>query len=194
MALPGQSGQNDLISGFNATLHLHWRAFLFEGIVLLILGIAAIIVPPLAGIGITIVVGWLLLIGGVAGLVATVGARQAPGFGWSLLSAIAALIAGGLLLWNPLAGLVTLTYVLIVYFVADGVFSIVYALEHRREQSSRWQWLVFSGITDLVIAILIITGAPGSFAWALGLLVGIDLIFAGIPLIGMAMAARRSAP
>jgi uncharacterized membrane protein HdeD (DUF308 family) len=194
MALPVQSDQSAFLAGINKAMHLHWRAFLFEGIVLLVLGAAAIIVPPVAGIGITIVLGWLLLIGGATGLFATWHARGAPGHGWSLLSAIAALLAGILLLWNPLAGLVTLTYVLIVYFVADGVFSIVMAIEHRREDSSRWHWLVFSGIVDLVIAILIISGAPGSFAWALGTLVGIDLIFAGIPLIGMALAARRVAP
>ncbi|WP_428484675.1 HdeD family acid-resistance protein [Rhodopila sp.] len=186
------TSQNNLTAGINRSLHQHWRVFLIEGIVLLILGIAAILVPPLAGIGVTIFVGWLLLIGGVVGIVATVGARQAPGFAWSLLSALAALLVGVLLLWNPLAGLVSLTYVLIAYFVIDGVLSIVYAIEHRREQSGRWGWLVFSGVTDLVIALVIISGAPASFAWALGLLVGIDLIFAGGPLIAMALEARRS--
>jgi uncharacterized membrane protein HdeD (DUF308 family) len=71
------------------------------------------------------------------------------------------------------------------------VFSIVGGIEHRREQSSRWQWMVFSGVVDLVIAAMIISGLPGSFAWALGLLVGIDLIFAGSSLIAMASAARE---
>jgi uncharacterized membrane protein HdeD (DUF308 family) len=194
MAFAGQPNQSELIAGLNRSLHLHWKAFLFEGIVLLVLGVAAIAVPPVAGIGITILLGWLFLVGGVVGAIATFSSRGAPGFGWSLLSAAVALLAGIMLLWNPLSGLVTLTYVLIIYFVADGVFSLVSALEHRKEQSTRWEWLAFSGVVDLVIAVLIIAGAPASFAWALGTLVGIDLIFAGIPLIGMALAARREAP
>jgi uncharacterized membrane protein HdeD (DUF308 family) len=138
-------------------------------------------------------VGWLLLIGGIVGLVATLGARHAPGFGWSLLSAIVALLAGGVLLWNPLQGLLTLTYVLVAYFIVDGVLMIAYAIAHRRELSGRWEWLMVNGVIDLVLAALIISGLPGSFAWALGLLVGIDLVFGGSSLIAMALAARQPA-
>ncbi len=184
----------DLIANLNKSLRQHWRAYLIEGIILLLLGVAAIVVPPLAGIGITIILGWLFLIGGVAGLVATYGARHAPGFWWSLLSAVVALLAGASLVSNPLAGLVTLTYVLIAYFVFDGVLSIVHAIEHRREQSGRWEWMLLSGVIDLVLAAVILSGLPGAFAWALGLLVGIDLIFAGSSLIAMAMAARHAGP
>ena len=136
--------------------------------------------------------GWLLLIGGITGLISTSGTRGAPGFGWSLLSAILAVIAGVVLLWNPLAGLVTLTYVLIAYFIVDGIFSIV-SIEHRRELAGRWEWMLFSGIVDLVLAAVILLGLPWSLAWALGLLVGIDLIFAGSSLTAMALAARKAA-
>ena len=173
-------------------LHDHWRMFLIEGIVLLVLGAAAVILPPIAGVAVTIILGWLFLIGGFVGLVATFGARQAPGFFWSLLSAALAILVGGVLLWNPLAGLVTLTYVLIVYFVAEGVFAIAFAIAHRRELMGRWEWMAFNGIIDIVLAAIIIAGLPGAFAWALGLLVGIDLLFGGGALIAMALAARKA--
>jgi uncharacterized membrane protein HdeD (DUF308 family) len=166
--------------------------FLIEGIVLIVLGVAAIVVPPLAGLATTIFLGWLFLIGGVVGLVATFGARQAPGFGWALLSAIVALLAGAVLLWNPLAGLLTLTYVLIAFFVIDGVLIIAMALQHRRELSGRWEWMLLGGVMDLVLAAIIIAGLPGTAAWALGLLVGIDLLWGGISLVGMALAARQA--
>jgi uncharacterized membrane protein HdeD (DUF308 family) len=182
----------DLVTALNKSLHQHWRTYLIEGIILLLLGVAAIVVPLFAGLGITIILGWLFLTGGVVGLIATFGARQAPGFWWSLLSALVALLAGLSLLWNPLMGLVTLTYILIAYFVVDGVLSIVHAIEHRREASSRWQWMVFSGVIDLLLAALIISGLPGAFTWALGLMVGIDLIFAGWSLVTMALAARHA--
>lgn len=187
------TGNAALAAALRKSLREHWRLLLAEGIILVLLGIAAILLPPVAGLAITIFIGWLLLIGGVVGLVATLGARHAPGFGWSLLSAIVALLAGGVLLWNPLQGLLTLTYVLIAYFIVDGVLMIAYAIAHRRELSGRWEWLMINGVIDLVLAAVILGGLPGSFAWALGLLVGIDLVFGGCSLIAMALAARRPA-
>jgi uncharacterized membrane protein HdeD (DUF308 family) len=85
-----------------------------------------------------------------------------------------------------------LTIILGVYFVAEGVATIMYALEHRRELTGRWGWLMTAGLVDIVIAGLIIAGLPGSAAWAIGLLVGINLVFGGSSLIGMALAARPS--
>jgi uncharacterized membrane protein HdeD (DUF308 family) len=135
----------------------------------------------------------LFLIGGAVGLVATFGARQAPGFGWSLFSAVVAVLAGGVLLWNPWQGLATLTYVLIAYFIVDGILIIILALQHRRELTGRWEWMMIGGVMDLILAAIIISGLPGTLAWALGLLVGIDLVWGGISLIGMAVAARNTA-
>jgi len=179
-----------LQAALKKSLTEHWRMFLAEGIVLVVLGLAAIVIPPLAGLATTIIIGWLFLIGGAVGLVATSGAHQAPGFGWSLFSAIVALIAGIVLLWNPWQGLATLTYVLIAFFLIDGILIIILALEHRRELTGRWEWMMIGGIIDLVLALIIISGLPGTLAWALGLLVGIDLVWGGMSLIAMALAAR----
>src|SRR5487761_728468 len=160
-------------------MHDHWGLFLAEGIALCLLGLAAILVPPLAGLAATIFLGWLFLLAGGVGLLATLRARSAPGFAWSLLSAVVALVAGGVLLWNPLQGLVTLTYVLIAFFIVDGLLIIVLAIAHRREMSGRWEWMLANGVIDLILAALIISGLPGTLAWALGLLLGIDLVFGG---------------
>jgi len=194
MSSMNSSGNANLAAALRRSLHDHWRLLLAEGIILVVLGLAAILVPPLAGLAVTIFLGWLFVVVGIVGLVATVSARHAPGFGWALLSALVALLAGGVLLWNPLQGLVTLTYVLIAYFIVDGVLMIIFAIEHRRELSGRWEWLMLNGVIDLVLAALILTGLPASFAWALGLLVGIDLVFGGSSLIAMALAARKAAP
>jgi hypothetical protein len=113
-----------------------------------ILGLAAIIVPLIAGLFATVFLGWLFLIAGIVGLVATLSARQAPGFGWSLLSALAAVIAGGVLLWNPLQGLVTLTYVLTAFFIVDGILIVILAIAHRRELSGKWEWMMVNGVID----------------------------------------------
>ena len=181
-----------LQSDMRAAVKAHWKAFLFEGIVLAVLGLAAMIVPPLASLAVTIFLGWMFLISGVAGLIVTFWARQMPGFWWSLFSAALAVLAGLILLAWPMQGVLTLTIVVGAYFLAEGVATIMYALEHRRELSERWSWLLVSGLMDILIAFLIISGLPGSAEWAIGLLVGINLVLGGASLVGMALAARNS--
>ncbi len=184
--------QGDVTAGLRRSIHAHWRAFMAEGVLLVVLGFAAIALPLFAGLTTAILLGWVLLVAGFVGLVATIRTRGAGGFAWSLLSACVSLIAGVVLLINPVAGLVTLTYVLIVYFVADGVFSVAGALSHRRELAGRWEWMLVSGLVDFVLAAVIISGMPGSFLWVVGMLVGIDLVIGGVSLIGMASASRRA--
>src|SRR6266404_7469330 len=165
------------------SLHEHWRLFLIDGIILVILGLAAIIVPPIATLAVELLFGWLFLISGIAGLITTFLMRQAPGFWWSLVSAILGIAAGIVLLLWPLSGIVTLTLVLIVFFTIEGVASIMFALEHKAELSGRWGWMLASGIIDLILAVIILAGLPGTAALALGLLVGINMLFGGSALI-----------
>jgi uncharacterized membrane protein HdeD (DUF308 family) len=96
------------------------------------------------------------------------------------------------LLWNPLQGLVTLTFVLTAFFVVDGILIIALAIAHRRELSGKWEWMMLNGVVDLVLAAIIISGLPGTITWALGLLVGIDMMFGGASLIAMALEARKA--
>jgi uncharacterized membrane protein HdeD (DUF308 family) len=176
------------------SLHEHWVRFLVEGIILVILGLAAIIIPPIATLAVEILFGWLFLISGIAGLITTFWMRQAPGFWWSLISATLGIAAGIVLLMWPLSGVLSLTLVLIVFFLIEGVASIFFALEHKRELSGRWGWMLVSGITDLILAAIIFAGLPGTAAWALGLLVGINMVFGGSALIAMALHARETDP
>src|SRR6201995_2146851 len=184
---------SSLQTRMRAAVREHWKAFLIEGILLVILGLAAMIVPPLASLAVTIFLGWMFLISGVAGLVLTFWARQMPGFWWSLISAVLAVGAGIILLARPVQGTLTLTIVVGAYFLAEGVTTIMYALEHRRELSGRWSWGLIAGLMDILVAFFIIAGLPGSATWAIGLLVGINMLFGGATLIGMALAARNSA-
>jgi len=180
-----------LQSEMNAAVREHWRAFLIEGVVLAVLGLAAMIAPLIAGLAFTIFLGWMFLISGAAGLAMTLWARQMPGFWWSLISAVLAVGAGIILLTRPAQGVLTLTIVIGAYFLAEGVATIMYALEHGRELSERWRWMLFSGVLAILIAAMIISGLPGSAEWAIGLLVGINLLFGGASLIGVALAARK---
>jgi uncharacterized membrane protein HdeD (DUF308 family) len=182
----------ELPTKMHDAVRAHWKAFLIEGILLVIFGLAAIVVPPAASLAVTILLGWLFLISGIAGLALTFWAREMPGFWWSLISAALAVLAGIVLLAQPAQGTLTLTIVVGAYFLAEGVATIMYALEHRRELSGRWSWMLIAGLMDLLIAAIIITGLPGSALWAIGLLVGINLLFGGATLIGVALAARNA--
>jgi uncharacterized membrane protein HdeD (DUF308 family) len=174
-------------------LHEHWKLYLIEGIVLVLLGVAAIVLPPLATLTVTLLFGWLFLLSGIIGLITTFWMRQAPGFWWSLVSAVLGIVVGVWLLASPVAGAVSLTLLLIVFFIIEGVASIMFALDHRRELSGQWGWMLASGIVDLILAVMIFGGLPSTAAWAIGLLVGINLVFGGTALIAMALHARSVA-
>jgi uncharacterized membrane protein HdeD (DUF308 family) len=176
------------------SVHDHWVLYLVEGIILSLLGVAAIAIPPIGTLAVEILFGWLFLIGGVVGLITTFWMRQGPGFWWSLLSAILGVAAGIVLLLWPLSGVLSLTLVLIVFFIIEGIASIMYALEHKTALPGRWGWMLLSGIIDLFLAAVIFAGLPGTATWALGLLVGIYMVFGGTALIAMALHARKADP
>jgi uncharacterized membrane protein HdeD (DUF308 family) len=176
-------------------LREHWLAYLIEGIVLVVLGAAAIVIPNWATLTVTIFLGWLFLFSGIVGLITTFWLKQAPGFWWSLLSAVLAVVIGALLIGWPVSGALSLTLALLIYFAMEGIFSIMFGLEHQRSLSGRWGWLVLNGIIDLFLVGVIFVGLPNIAVWVLGLLVGIDLVYGGSTLIALSLTAhwRRSA-
>jgi uncharacterized membrane protein HdeD (DUF308 family) len=184
---------NQVQAAVAAAIREHSTLFLVEGIILLVLGALAILLPPFATVFVTIIIGWILLASGLMGWITTLRARHAPGFWWSLVSALIATAAGLILLISPVGGAVSLTLLLIVFFAIEGAASVMYALEHRRELSGRWEWMLISGLIDLVLAGIILAGFPGTALWALGLLVGVNMIFGGAALIAIALHARRAA-
>lgn len=189
-------------SSVEKPLHDHWKLFLVEGAILVMLGLLAIVVPSITNTEITFVLGWVFLVSGAIGLATTYWARQAPGFWWSLVSALLAILVGVVLIANkphnlygglmgwPFENVGQLRLILVLFFLVEGGASIMFAIEHRREFSGRWAWMVGSGIIDIFLASILIFDLPGSSAWTLGLLVGINMIFGGVALIGMGLHAR----
>jgi uncharacterized membrane protein HdeD (DUF308 family) len=110
------------------------------------------------------------------------------------LSAVLGIVVGGWLLVQPELGLVSLTYLLIAFFLIEGIATIMFALDHKRALSGRWGWMLVSGIVDLFLAGVILAGLPGAAAWALGLIVGVNMLFGGASMIGMALAAHAEMP
>jgi uncharacterized membrane protein HdeD (DUF308 family) len=172
-----------------STIHAHWKLFLAQGIVMMVLGLLAIAEPNVATLAIGIFVGWLFFVGGIFRALSVWQSRRMPGFGWAMLTAVLAIVLGVILIIRPLAGVLTLTMVLIAFFIVEGVASIIGAIQHRRHLRS-WGWVLFSGIVDLLLAALIWLGWPSSADWAIGLLVGVNMLFFGLSLVMTALAAR----
>jgi uncharacterized membrane protein HdeD (DUF308 family) len=178
-----------------ATLRKHSTWFIVYGVIIVALGLFAVAAPAVATLAIELTVGWLLLFGGVSGLVAVFSAgRSSPGFGWNLLIAILYVLAGLSLLISPVAGVVTLTIILAAYLLAGGIVRIMMSFGYRSQIPAAWGWVLFSGIVDILLAVIIISGMPGTAAWVLGLMVGINLLMMGFSIIMVAMAVRRAIP
>ena len=192
--MPSGSSSSSM-SGFQSAISQavreHWKLFLVEGIILVILGILAIIIPPLATIGITIFIGWLFLISGIVGLVGMFTARRAASLWWTALSSLLGILVGLYLIWRPLSGILSLTLVAAAYFAAQGGVQIITAVTHRRAIPS-WIWILFSGVVNIVLAALILSGWPGTAEWTLGLLFGINLLVWGLSLTMTALACRAT--
>jgi uncharacterized membrane protein HdeD (DUF308 family) len=178
----------------SAALRAHSTWYIAYSIIMILLGLFAIAAPMVATLAVGLTVGWLLLFGGVSGLFAVYSAgRSAPGFGWNLLIAIVYVLAGLSLLISPIAGVVTLTIILAAYLLAGGVARILMAFGYRSNVPTAWGWVLFSGVVDVVLAVIIISGMPGTAIWVLGLLVGINLLMMGISILMVALAVRRAA-
>lgn len=187
------AGIEEVESRIVKAMHEHWRLYLGEGACLLILGLIAVAVPPLTTLAETILFGWLFVVCGAIGLFTTFWMRGVPGFRWSLASAVLAILAAIWLLARPIAGPLTLTAVLILFFLIEGISSAMFAIDHRRELSGQWEFMLLSGLVDLVLCVMIATGLPSTAIWALGLLVGVNMVFGGVALIAMALHARSEA-
>jgi uncharacterized membrane protein HdeD (DUF308 family) len=166
----------------------HRALYLAEGAILVVLGVLAVFMPLWFGIALF---GWLFLAGGFVGLVTTFVMWKAPGSWWSFLSAVITMGAGGMLFAQPALGIVTLFYLLMAFLVLEGIATIMFALDHRRELSGRWGLMLASGIVDLSLAAGILVGLPATSAWAIGLIVGINLVFGGVAMVGLALSGPQ---
>jgi len=172
------------------TLRAHWRLYVFQGVLMIGLGLLAVAAPAFATLTVDIYVGWLFLISGVLGLIAMFSARNVPGFLWTLVTALLSIVVGGVLLWKPVEGALSLTIVLTAFFIVEGVFQAAAALIYRNAIPSTWGWLLASGLADLALAAIIVAGWPGTAAWVLGLLVGVNLLTTGWAVVMVALGAR----
>ncbi|WP_296643386.1 HdeD family acid-resistance protein [Roseinatronobacter sp.] len=159
------------------------------GVVSIVMGVLAMLFPFAATLAAELVIGAILLASGVLELVRAFAMRQSGNLFWNALFGLTAMVAGGLLLAWPMQGVVTITIVLGVFFLLGGAFKLAAAFGMR--PFAGWGWVGFSGALSVLLGVLLLFGLPGTAFWAIGILVGIDLIFLGTAEIAMASAIDR---
>lgn len=166
-----------------------WKALMGVGVAAIFIGCVAILVPAVAAVGTAIFIGWILLVVGAFLVAAAFSAHSVGTVVWRLLWAVLTVIVGVWLIVEPHNGTLTLTLVLGIYFLLMGITRITVAFLGRGQPNAGLVGL--SGIAGLLIGILVLAKFPSSADWAIGLLVGIDLIFAGWTLTSVALVGKE---
>src|SRR5262245_21461276 len=164
--------------------------YLVQGCLLAAAGVLAIIYPVISSVAVIVLLGWLLIISGILQGISLIGAGQVPHFWLQLISVILAVLIGFLFLRDPEQGLVTITLLLIVFFMIEGISKIVFALTIR--PFPNWAWMLASGLVGIFLSVLLWANMPVTAVWLIGLLLGIELISVGAATAYLAWQARRS--
>jgi uncharacterized membrane protein HdeD (DUF308 family) len=169
---------------------IRWSIIL--SLLMIVAGIIAIVVPPAAGLAVTIVVGWLLVFSGIMHFVYAWHTRSTGGMIWELLVGVAYVLVGGYALTHPLLGMVSLTLALAIYLFAEAILEFILGISLRPLPGSGW--LFVDGIITLILAVMIWRTWPSSSAWVLGTLIGISMLFSGISRLMISLAVRKRLP
>jgi uncharacterized membrane protein HdeD (DUF308 family) len=165
--------------------------FIILGILLMVLGVIAIAFPLMTTIAVKILLGWLFLIGGFVQVVQAFSTQKWSAFFLSLLIGALYVLAGGWLAFFPLTGIITLTILLAAMFIAQGVLE--FGMAFRMRPRPGWVWMLISGLIAIIVGLLIFAGLPSSAVWAIGLLVGINMISSGFAYLFLALIAGTQA-
>jgi len=164
---------------------------IFLGILTVIFGVIAIGSPLITGVAVAVFVGFLLLASGVARIVHALKSKQwGTGF-WGTVIGVLGVAAGLLMIFRPLVGLVTMTMLLAIYFLVDGISEIIAAFKIKPDQG--WGWVLFNGVIAVLLGLMVWRQWPVSGAWAIGILVGVHILITGWSMIILGSGARRIA-
>lgn len=163
---------------------------LIEGVLFMILGFLAVALPGISTLSVELFIGWLFIFGGAMQLYRTLNNRQGAGFFGSLATGLLYLFFGLLLIFFPIAGIFSLTILLTLFFIVEGIAKIILGFQLR--PFNHWGWFILNGLLALIMALIIWNGWPGIAFWVLGLLVGINMIFFGISLFFLGMNSPSS--
>jgi uncharacterized membrane protein HdeD (DUF308 family) len=164
--------------------------YLIEGVLLVVAGILAMIYPAISSEAVVVLLGWLLICSGVVQGLSLIGAAQVPHFWLQLISVILAVLIGFLFLRDPAQALVTISLLLIVFFMIEGISKVVFALTIRPFPG--WGWVLGSGLVGIFLAVILWASLPATAVWLIGLLLGIELISVGAAIAYLAWRVHSS--
>lgn len=167
---------------------LNWKHLLFEGIILALLGVLALANPLFVAMSFNVLFGCLLVIVGIVQGIRGFKAEKGEA-ATHFISSVVALIAGIILFASPMTGVLTLTILFALYFLIEGIVKMVSGWHYRPLKG--WLWLFLSGLVSLLFAILIFSKFPTSAKWAIGLYLGLYLLFLGGSLIGLSFYVKK---
>ena len=168
--------------------HSLW--YLIQGGLMALAGILAIVHPAMSSVALVVFLGWLLIISGIAQGISLIDARAVPHFWLQLVSVVLSVIVGVLFLRNPSESVLTLTLLVIVFLMVEGISKIIFSLTIR--PFPNWGWVLLSGIASVILAFILWSSMPVTAVWLLGVLLGISLISEGVALSYLAWRVRAS--
>lgn len=171
------------------TVRRHSLWYLIQGGLMILGGVLALLYPVISSVAVVALLGWVLIISGVVQGISIIGARSVPHFWLQLVSVVLSIIVGILFLSNPSDGLLTLTFLLIVFFMVEGMSKIIFALTIR--PFPNWGWVLGSGVVGILISVFLLANMDGAAVWLLGVLLGIQLIAEGAALGYLAWQVRQ---
>jgi len=177
-------------SAMRDVIKRHSLWYLLQGGLMVLTGIVAFLFPIFSSVAVVLMLGWLLIISGIFQAISLIGATNVPHFWLQLISVVLSVVIGILFLRNPGQGLLTLTLLLIVFFMVEGMAKVIFALTIR--PFPNWGWVLASGVVGVLLAIYLWSSLPITAAWLLGILVGIQLTSEGAALGYMAWQVRRA--
>jgi len=168
--------------------HSLW--YLVQSGLMIVAGILALVYPVFSSVAVVLFLGWLLIFSGILQAISLIDVRHVPHFWLQLISVVLSVLIGFLFLRNPGAGLLTLTLLLIVFFMVEGISKVIFSLTIR--PFPNWGWILASGIIGILLSFFLWANTPITAVWLLGVLLGIELISEGIALGRMAWQARQN--
>ncbi len=177
MAITVNQASGVLREAVRDTIRKRSLLFLIQGGVMVFAGVLALLFPLIASTGFVVILGWLLILSGIVQAVSLIGATQVPYFWLQLVTVALEMIVGFLLVSNPAAGIVAVTFLMLVLFLVGGMARVVFALMIR--PMTDWIWMMAGGVVSIICAAILIANLPEAAGWLLGLLLGIHLIAAG---------------
>jgi len=172
------------------TIRKHSLWYMIEGAILVIAGVLAIMYPFFSSVAVIVMLGWLLILSGVAQGISLIGAKQAPHFWLQVISVILSVLIGFLFLRDPAQSLLTVTLLLLVFFLMEGVSKIIFALTIR--PLPNWGWVLASGVLSVALAGILWGDLPVTAIWLIGLMLGIQLIGTGAAIGFLAWRIRHA--